>query len=179
MSAPLLVPPSSAPPLAQSFPVTLKFLLAHFVNPQASQRPHIYIRITHSPLPSPPSLPPSPTTPKAWEMMSTALRKANTKVLKADDVLAAQAKGAVIVDIRPRQEFEKGYIEGSVNVPLYRLIESWTPMQVARRIGFAFFGERKTIGEGLTRNNCTATVSSLCHCKLVSYELCAPSFLTH
>ena len=32
-----------------------------------------------------------------------------------------QKKGAVVLDVRSKQEYEEGYIEGSINIPYYEL----------------------------------------------------------
>lgn len=37
----------------------------------------------------------------------------------------------------------QGFIQGSVNVPLYRPIEGWDAYKVARRVGYALFGVLK------------------------------------
>lgn len=34
----------------------------------------------------------------------------------------------------------KGHPPGAINVEMYRLIREWTPWDIARRLGFAFFG---------------------------------------
>ena len=38
------------------------------------------------------------------------------------ELLFAQKDGVPVIDIRPPPEFDAGHIEGSINVPLYRLI---------------------------------------------------------
>ena len=48
--------------------------------------------------------------------------------------------GALILDVRPPDEFKKGHVPGAVNVPLYRPITGLSPRAVARRAVFAFFG---------------------------------------
>lgn len=34
----------------------------------------------------------------------------------------------------------KGHPPGAINVEMYRLIREWTAWDIARRLGFAFFG---------------------------------------
>lgn len=46
----------------------------------------------------------------------------------------------MIVDIRPRGEYEKSRVPGAVNVEFFRLIEGVDPVKVARRAVYAFFG---------------------------------------
>lgn len=36
--------------------------------------------------------------------------------------------------------FLKGHPPGAINVEMYRLIREWTAWDIARRLGFAFFG---------------------------------------
>lgn len=40
-------------------------------------------------------------------------------------VFANQAGTHTLVDVRPADLFESGFIEGAVNVPYYRPIEGW------------------------------------------------------
>ena len=44
------------------------------------------------------------------------------------------------MDVRLRQRFAEGAIEGSVNYPLYQPISGWGLPANIRRAGFAFFG---------------------------------------
>lgn len=48
--------------------------------------------------------------------------------------------GALILDVRPPDEFKNGHVPGAVNVSLYRYITGSSPRAVARRVAFAFFG---------------------------------------
>lgn len=52
----------------------------------------------------------------------------------------SNSNGALILDIRPPDEFKSGHIPGATNVPLYRYITGLSPRAVARRAVFAFFG---------------------------------------
>lgn len=45
-----------------------------------------------------------------------------------------------ILDVRTAQEFADVRPEGAVNAQFYRLIKEWTPRDILRRAGFAFFG---------------------------------------
>ena len=47
---------------------------------------------------------------------------AQTRVLAPQELLFEQEKGTPVIDIRPKSEFEAGFIPGSVNVEFYRLI---------------------------------------------------------
>jgi len=51
-------------------------------------------------------------------------------------------RGSVLVDIRDAGSFAKRHLPGSVNVPLYRLIEGESFTQRMRKVGFQFFGIR-------------------------------------
>ncbi|KAK9842296.1 hypothetical protein WJX81_005104 [Elliptochloris bilobata] len=68
------------------------------------------------------------------------LQELGVKLISAQELLFAQADGVPVIDIRPPPEFDAGHIEGSVNVPLYRLITGWDTRKFLRRAGFAFFG---------------------------------------
>ncbi|KAL9288349.1 Rhodanese-like domain-containing protein 14 [Arabidopsis thaliana] len=46
----------------------------------------------------------------------------------------------VILDVRPEAEYKAGHPPGAINVEMYRLIREWTAWDIARRLGFAFFG---------------------------------------
>lgn len=64
-------------------------------------------------------------------------------MIKAQEVAFCTEKGYSIIDVRTEDQFEEGFIEGAVNVPLYQLIQGWEPFKVARRIGYAAFGVLK------------------------------------
>lgn len=81
-----------------------------------------------------------PTSPKAWEIMSTTLRKSGVKMISPQELIFAQKRGAAIVDIRPAGEYEGGRIPGAVPAEFFRLIEGWNPVKIARRGVYAFFG---------------------------------------
>lgn len=51
-----------------------------------------------------------------------------------------QVEGYTLLDVRPKADYEEAHPLGAVNVELYRLIQEWTAWDIARRIGFAFFG---------------------------------------
>lgn len=44
------------------------------------------------------------------------------KLISQQELLFEKEKGAIVVDIRPRGEYEAGHVKGSVNVSLFRLI---------------------------------------------------------
>eukprot|EP00212_Chloropicon_laureae_P002692 CAMPEP_0197485130 /NCGR_PEP_ID=MMETSP1311-20131121/123_1 /TAXON_ID=464262 /ORGANISM="Genus nov. species nov., Strain RCC856" /LENGTH=239 /DNA_ID=CAMNT_0043027787 /DNA_START=117 /DNA_END=836 /DNA_ORIENTATION=- len=89
-----------------------------------------------------------PTSPKAWEVMHKKLCEAKVRAVEDSDIKALQARGAKVIDVRPPTEFVYGYLEDSINVPLYRLIEGFSTQQVLRKAGYAFFG----IANGTERN---------------------------
>ena len=82
----------------------------------------------------------NPTDKLAWNEIVTTLKDANVTMLSPQEVAFSQEAGAVVVDIRPKGEFTKGFIMGAVSVPLFQLIDGWGPYQVVRRFGFAAFG---------------------------------------
>ena len=81
-----------------------------------------------------------PTSPKAWEIMSTSLRKSGMKMVSPQEVSFVLKRGGKIVDIRPDGEYTSGRIPSAVSVKFFRLIEGWSLMKFARRGVYAFFG---------------------------------------
>jgi 3-mercaptopyruvate sulfurtransferase SseA len=63
-----------------------------------------------------------PTSPAAWLLVRSQLQELGVKLISQQELLFAQEAGVPVIDIRPPPEWEAGHIEGSVNVPLYRLI---------------------------------------------------------
>ncbi|AEE85383.1 unnamed protein product [Arabidopsis thaliana] len=66
------------------------------------------------------------------------------KRVRSVDVKEAQRlqkeNNFVILDVRPEAEYKAGHPPGAINVEMYRLIREWTAWDIARRLGFAFFG---------------------------------------
>jgi rhodanese-related sulfurtransferase len=81
-----------------------------------------------------------PTSPRAWEIMSKSLRNSKLKMISPQEVDFALKRGNKVVDIRPEGEYTGGRIPGAVSVKFFRLIEGWSPMKIARRGTYAFFG---------------------------------------
>ena len=46
----------------------------------------------------------------------------------------------MLLDVRPQSEFYSAFVDGSVNVSLYRPIKGWGWADNLRRAAFAFFG---------------------------------------
>lgn len=61
-------------------------------------------------------------------------------VTPAEAARLVQAGKCRILDVRTAQEFEDVHPEGALNAQFYRLIKEWTPRDILRRAGFAFFG---------------------------------------
>lgn len=81
-----------------------------------------------------------PTSPKAWAVMSTALKKGGVTFVDASAAEGLVRRGVPVIDIRPSSEFSKGRLPGSTNVQYFQLIEGWSPDKIVRRLGFTFFG---------------------------------------
>jgi len=77
---------------------------------------------------------------QAWEAISTTLRKAKVTLISPQQLVAAQKRGAVVVDIRPSIDYNAGRIPGAVSVEFLRLIQGWDVQKLLRRINFALFG---------------------------------------
>lgn len=76
-----------------------------------------------------------------WKTKREALKKNNVRSVKPKDALRLQQEeGYTILDVRPEAEFAEAHAAGAQNAQLYRLIKEWTPWDIARRAGFAFFG---------------------------------------
>lgn len=85
--------------------------------------------------------PPKSATEVEWKAKREALKKSNLRSFKPKDALRLQQEqGYVILDVRPEGEYNEAHAEGALNAQLYRLIKEWTPWDIARRAGFAFFG---------------------------------------
>ncbi|GAB4815869.1 hypothetical protein N2152v2_002915 [Parachlorella kessleri] len=81
-----------------------------------------------------------PTSPKAWEAMSTTLKSKGLKFVAPQEVANAQQRGIPVIDVRPKEDFAKGRVPDAANVQFYQLISGWSARQIWRRAGFAFFG---------------------------------------
>ncbi|EFN53658.1 hypothetical protein CHLNCDRAFT_136402 [Chlorella variabilis] len=81
-----------------------------------------------------------PTSPKAWELISTTLKKNGVAFIGLDQAEAAARKGTPIVDVRPDDQYNTGRLPGAVNCQFYQPITGWGPAKIARRVGFTLFG---------------------------------------
>ncbi len=80
-----------------------------------------------------------PTSPAAWLLVRSQLQELGVKLISQQELLFAQEAGVPVIDIRPPPEWEAGHIEGSVNVPLYRLITG--ALTDSARLCLLFTGE--------------------------------------
>ena len=84
-----------------------------------------------------------PTSPEGWRIQADALKGRGLSAGVSGKVaveLVGEGK-ITIVDVRSKEEFQKGHIPGSINVPLFRRIEGWSVFKAARRFQFALFGQ--------------------------------------
>ncbi len=80
-----------------------------------------------------------------WPAVHTFLSQANLASLSAEEVEARAARGdAVVVDVRPAADFERDRIAGSVNVPLYRPVQSKGWLAQVKRLAVAAMAMRAT-----------------------------------
>ena len=63
-----------------------------------------------------------PTSPKAWELISTTLKKNGVAFIGLDQAEAAARKGTPIVDVRPDDQYNTGRLPGAVNCQFYQPI---------------------------------------------------------
>eukprot|EP00803_Ostreobium_quekettii_P003572 evm.model.scf_1318.4 EVM.evm.TU.scf_1318.4 scf_1318:18213-25116(+) len=81
----------------------------------------------------------TPAAPRAVEIMWNRMRDANVAPVSCDQMLKSQQEGIPVVDVRPKKAFAEGHIPGSVNIPLYDLIDGWSPYKIGKRFGFLMF----------------------------------------
>ena len=65
-----------------------------------------------------------PTSPKAWELIATTLKRSGVTFVSPAQVAAASQR-TPIIDVRPNNEYSGGRIPGSVNCEFYRPITGW------------------------------------------------------
>ncbi|XP_010520947.1 PREDICTED: rhodanese-like domain-containing protein 14, chloroplastic [Tarenaya hassleriana] len=76
-----------------------------------------------------------------WKRKREVLLEKRVRSVDVKEALRLQKENNfVILDVRPEAEFKEGHPAGAINVEMYRLIKEWTPWDIARRLGFAFFG---------------------------------------
>jgi len=86
----------------------------------------------------------NPTDAVAWAHIVKTLKAADVAMLPPQQLAVMRDEnGMTILDVRPCADYEKGFISGAVNVPLYQPIRGWDPYSTVRRVGFALFGITK------------------------------------
>ncbi|KAF2541370.1 hypothetical protein F2Q68_00030332 [Brassica cretica] len=76
-----------------------------------------------------------------WRQKRELLLEKRVRGVDVKEALRLQKENNfVILDVRPEAEYKEGHPPGAINVEMYRLIREWTPWDIARRLGFAFFG---------------------------------------
>jgi len=72
--------------------------------------------------------------------------------ISISDALAAIARGAVVIDVRERDAYEKGHIAGAVSVPLEELKRRAAEYAAQKEKEFVIYcGDGSTIGPEATR----------------------------
>ncbi|CAH8317816.1 unnamed protein product [Eruca vesicaria subsp. sativa] len=85
--------------------------------------------------------PDKPAAEVEWRLKRELLLEKRVRGVDVKEALRLQKENNfVILDVRPEAEFKDGHPPGAINVEMYRLIREWTPWDIARRLGFAFFG---------------------------------------
>ncbi|CAF2150381.1 unnamed protein product [Brassica napus] len=85
--------------------------------------------------------PDKPAAEVDWRQKRELLLEKRVRGVDVKEALRLQKENNfVILDVRPEAEFKEGHPPGAINVEMYRLIREWTPWDIARRLGFAFFG---------------------------------------
>ncbi|KAH0899994.1 LOW QUALITY PROTEIN: hypothetical protein HID58_049562, partial [Brassica napus] len=74
-----------------------------------------------------------------WRQKREFLLEKRVKGVDVKEALRLQKENNfLILDVRPEAKL-KGHPPGAINVEMYRLIREWTPWDIARRLGSAFF----------------------------------------
>ncbi|CAG7887873.1 hypothetical protein IGI04_001739 [Brassica rapa subsp. trilocularis] len=85
--------------------------------------------------------PDKPAAEVDWRQKRELLLEKRVRGVDVKEALRLQKENNfVILDVRPEAEYKEGHPPGAINVEMYRLIREWTPWDIARRLGFAFFG---------------------------------------
>ncbi|KAJ4913509.1 hypothetical protein Rs2_08130 [Raphanus sativus] len=85
--------------------------------------------------------PDKPAAEVDWRQKRELLLEKRVRSVDVKEALRLQKENNfVILDVRPEAEYKEGHPPGAINVEMYRLIREWTPWDIARRLGFAFFG---------------------------------------
>uniref|UniRef100_A0A1J3HCV2 Rhodanese-like domain-containing protein 14, chloroplastic n=1 Tax=Noccaea caerulescens TaxID=107243 RepID=A0A1J3HCV2_NOCCA len=84
---------------------------------------------------------PKPAAEVDWRQKRELLLEKRVRSVDVKEALRLQKENNfVILDVRPEAEYKEGHPPGAINVEMYRLIREWTAWDIARRLGFAFFG---------------------------------------
>ncbi|XP_010438565.1 PREDICTED: rhodanese-like domain-containing protein 14, chloroplastic [Camelina sativa] len=76
-----------------------------------------------------------------WKQKRELLLEKRVRSVDVKEALRLQKENNfVILDVRPEADYKAGHPPGAINVEMYRLIREWTAWDIARRLGFAFFG---------------------------------------
>ncbi|EOA17385.1 hypothetical protein CARUB_v10005676mg [Capsella rubella] len=85
--------------------------------------------------------PAKPAAEVDWKQKRELLLEKRVRSVDVKEALRLQKENNfVILDVRPEAEYKAGHPPGAINVEMYRLIREWTAWDIARRLGFAFFG---------------------------------------
>nr|ABK26625.1 unknown [Picea sitchensis] len=75
----------------------------------------------------------------AWIEVHRKLTERNLKSIECKEAQSrAKFNGAILLDVRESQDFEKVHAEGACNAPLFRLIQGDSLKSNMRRLGYAF-----------------------------------------
>ncbi|XP_010433326.1 PREDICTED: rhodanese-like domain-containing protein 14, chloroplastic [Camelina sativa] len=85
--------------------------------------------------------PAKPAAEIDWKQKRELLLEKRVRSVDVKEALRLQKENNfVILDVRPEADYKAGHPPGAINVEMYRLIREWTAWDIARRLGFAFFG---------------------------------------
>ena len=75
-----------------------------------------------------------------WPIMHTFLTSKKLKSVNQDETLALMKKGAILIDVRLGEDFEKEHAKGAISVPLFRITagdETWDKIKRVVMAGLA------------------------------------------
>lgn len=102
----------------------------------------------------------SVTNASTWLQMLAMLREKGVTMIQPQEIKFCAEKGMPLIDVRTADQYQDGFIEGAISVPLYQPIEGWEPYKIARRLGYAAFGVLK--GTEPNPNFVDGALSSFC-----------------
>ncbi|KAF8061385.1 Acad10 [Scenedesmus sp. PABB004] len=81
---------------------------------------------------------------RAWPVVHTTLSDAGMKGVDVQEAAKLQKQGWTLVDVRLAGDFDKSSAAGSINVPMYRLVEGTSAWDQVKKLAMASFAMKAT-----------------------------------